>query len=162
MWGAVSGGRFFSTSHISLPFIISTTLFGNSLSEGNSTLAFPSLWEIPRRINCFRLALSRNSKIVFSTRSVGHTNTLPNRKADPWFVWTVPNVQYFTSFLSNPSIAHNSFYSLNPLSYTASESNKSNFISAVLEADVYSQAFWYSRGKVWTIKAGGPDGGLHT
>ena len=134
---------FFQRSHISLPFIISRTLFGNSLSGGDSTLPFPSLWEIPRWIICFRFALSRNSKLVSSKRSIGDTHPLPNRKADPWFVWTVSNVQYYAAFLSKPSIAHTSFYSLNTLSYTVSESNKTSFISGVLEADVYNQACWY-------------------
>ena len=47
MWRAVVG-RSFQCSHISLSLIISRTLSGNSLSEGDWTLLFPSLCEIPR------------------------------------------------------------------------------------------------------------------
>jgi hypothetical protein len=82
MWRAVAG-RFFQCSHISLSLIISRTLSGNSLSEGDSILPFPSLCEIPRRIICYRLTLARNSKVMSSTRSVSDTNHLPNRKANP-------------------------------------------------------------------------------
>ena len=141
MWRAVAG-RFFQCSHISLSFIISRTLSGNKLSEGDSTLPFTSLCEIPRRRICFRFALARNSKIMSRTRSVSDTNPLPNTKADPWFVWTVSNVQYYAAVLSNPSIALTSFYSLYPLSYTASVSNRSNVILDVLQADV-SHECWY-------------------
>ena len=82
MWRAVAA-RCLQCSHISLSLIISRTLCGNSLSEGDSTLPFPSLCEIPRRIICYRLTLARNSKVMSRTRSVSDTNHIPNRKANP-------------------------------------------------------------------------------
>lgn len=56
---------FFQCSRISLSFI-SRTRFGNTLSEGDSTLPFPSLYETPGRLVCFSLTPTRNFKIMSS------------------------------------------------------------------------------------------------